>query len=545
MLRNLLLLFFLATSTSITHAHGGSHEDDDHSMHAYAQVLSDIAQLTPEVLDVPSKSDAYIRVGGHTISLNGAMMQLVRGWIRVYYHELQNECGRCIAFSEYDFLKQADDQMAKTFFELKVSAPFREQFEHIAVGTADLGSRYGNFPLVGKVVAEIAETITSKFFAGAHLFCTAIDAGLVFAIRPLQTATRMYSWASIHNRSGLITLVRTGFASAAAARAFRKVHFVTAVENIDEEGLKAVDMEGPNRWWGWASEGKRSRWVKKFVERKELSLTQKKFSGGRMKRYLLIKSRKRGNAQFLRGTEPMDKILKGNVLWVLAVEENILQRSLASEANRIPAKTVNTAAEKFTAAGDEVRFGLAEEFAPDDVATQATMESILRDVEVVFSPKAPRALRYAQVQMLEAVLVGFVRTMVMENLSESRPLYGDTIRETIRYARFQFEIGGFAKYVYKWADFLRLAAVETSKDKLDAYKYESMEALTRIFKLLAETSVVPSLKTREELDAFKSRYNQQLRGLNTFTPWREKRIAYSWVPFSNPRPECRDMHLSW
>ncbi len=535
--------WILSLTLGLACASASAHGPNDMDIEPFIAVMSDIADLTPEIVTTSGASQATIKVAGHHLALNGPFWQLVRGWIRVYYHQLQEDCDHCLPGDEHQFEQSAEDHIARTFFELKVNSPLRESIEHIAVGTADIGARLGPTALVSKVSSEVAETVLSKMVGGGgvHIVCNLIDAAIIFGTRHIQSAWRSFAWAPRLGSSGLTTLIRHGFVSSSAARAFKRVQFVAVADGLNEEALREVDLEGPNRWWGYAREGKRAQWVRKFLRNGSARVSKREYLGGRMKRYLLLKGRKRGHSQYMRGNNPMDQVLTGNVLWILAVQENILERSLRAgvDSNELP-----TMASKFGSDTDEIRQGLAEEFARGHTEKARLMDGLMKEVEVIFNPEAPSRLRYAQVAILESVLTGFVYGTFGNILNEKGELHGNSWSGIGRQFRLRWKTGRFASYIYEWADFLRVAALQKDPDKLYRHKYEMMEVLSRLFEHFGETQSLMTANSRNDLEVFEREFAVREKRLRSFKPWREKRIAYSWIPFRRPMPMCRDMNAA-
>jgi hypothetical protein len=520
----------------------------DATLELYRKIVS----LTPDELDQHSAATAKVNISGQTVYLNGPFWDLVRGWIRVYYRALQEECDGCIEWDEETFSRQAEDQMAKSFFTLKVSAPLMENFEHIAVGAADVGARFGKTAFITKVGAEVAETVLSKmsFMGGLHFFCHLIDAMILFETRRIQVIARSFSWAGVFDRSGLSSLLSSGFVSSVVKRAQKRVRFTVAPVEIDEEALKQVDLEGPNRLWAWLPEGKRAAWVRKLVARaergdepSELSLNRKEFLGTRMKRYLLIKSRKRGHGAFMKGKTPMDQALNHDLLWILSVQENILQRSLLPPGEE-PTIAAESLAQTYASTADEIRSGLAGEFTAGDPDRRELVEGLLKDIDVIFNPQVPSRIRYFHAATIENLMGGFIYTMFSQVLNEKSEMYGASFPGVWKQFRLRWRVGRYGFYLYELSDFLRLAALQKDPEVLYRYKYESMEALLRVFSYLRQTESLLNAESTEDLKAVERLLSGEYRQLRTFRPWTEKRIARSWLPFRNPRPTCEEMEAA-
>lgn len=537
---------FALTNPATSWAHG-SEEDEAHT-DAIIELYQKVIDFTPDIVGEQSLSVPSVRISGQTIYLNGPFWELVQDWIRIYYRELQSTGERCIQWNEADFMRLAQDEIARSFIGLKVKDPLLESLEHIVVGTADLGGELGTGPLVVKAASEVGETVVSKVVGGGgvHVVCHLIDASIIFGTRYFQTRLRTLLWSSTFDSSGVANLVRTGFVSSAITKAQKRVRFEHGPIEVNEEELRALDLEGPNRWWGWARDGKRAKWLRKFAKlepEQSLSLSKKKFLGQRFKRFLLLKGRKRGFSRYLKGSTPMDKVLNKDVLWVLSVQENMVQRAFAPQGDE-PQLQRQSLADTQTLRQDEIRRGLAEEFATGDPLRADLVENLLKEVEVIFNPSVSRKLRYFQTGILETLLTGFTYQMFAQVLDERGEMYGHSLRGIWRQTRLHWKVSRVGYYIYEWSDFLRLAALQTDPETLAAYRYEAMESLLRVFRYLQSTRDILKADSIEDLLQFENEMAGQRKPLLTsFRPWKEKKMEHSWFPWRDPKPLCRDMNL--
>lgn len=527
----------LVLFSSQVQAHGGHGEADHKSIEAYIALMREIAELSPEVIADPTTdlSHAELRLNGERIEMNSAFWQMVRGWIRVYYREMQHECDHCLNVSEDELARQAEDVAARSFWSRKIATPIRHSAAHVAIGTADLGARLGKVALVAKATSEVAETILSKTIGGGgvHVVCTVIDAAIIFGSRNIQVIGRV---------GGLnpFQLARLGWVSMMAKRIQRKVQFKKGFLVGPSDIFDQVDLEGPNRWWGWASEGKRAQFLDRVLRKDQVQVDGREFLGKRKKRYLFMKARRRGHSQYMAGRTGIDPLLNQDVLWVLEVQESILHRGLDRDPAIQMLKDPNarTWIEQNTPQQNAIRAGLAEEFSAEK---QEWIESLLREVEVIYNPKVARSARYFQAQVLESVLSGFVYGVFNQVLTKKGELYGDSWGAISRRSRLHWQAGRFASYIYEWADFLRAAALSGSEAQLAEHRHESMEVLLRIFKHLQNAKILVEAQTVADLVEFEKNSRDGFQRLSTFKPWREKKSAHSWLPWGR-RANCEKMH---
>lgn len=536
----LLVLTLILPRVSWAHGHEADHETLAATLSLYRQ----IAELTPDVTEASNASSAFVNIGGQKVWLNGPFWQLVRGWLRVYYQELDEDCHECMHWDEAEFSREAEDQIARGFLATKIGEPLMEGAEHISVGAADVGARLGKTALVAKITGEVAETVLSKmsFMGGMHFVCHLIDAFILFGTRKIQTTTRAFTWASSFDRFSVANAVQMGLIASSVGRAQRRVRFVAGPVDLNTEGLREVDAEGPNRFWGWANQGKRAAWVQRLISREErgLPLRRREFLGTRMKRYVWLKARKRGHAQYMKGKTTMDKTLDQGSLWVLSVQENILQRSLQpreDEVPREPAALAQTAA----APQDEIREGLAREFVSGNAERARLVDDLLKDIEVIFNPNVPSRVRYFQASAMENILGGFMYGTFSRVVGEKGELFGNSFPGIWRQIRLRWKVGRVGGYIYELSDFLRLASQQRDPAVLLQRKYEAMESLLRVFGYFGKTAALTEAQTTGDLLVVENLLAGEYSQLRTFKPWREKRVARSWLPWRRPVPTCHQL----
>lgn len=538
-----LSLFLCLTLSMPVYAHGPV-DHPDGSLVATFELYQKLVNLAPDELDRHSAATPFVIISGQKVWLNGPFWELTRGWIRVYYRAMQEQCDGCIDWSEADFVQAAEDEIAKSFFAAKIKKPIMNGIEHVVVGAADVGARLGKFALLAKISAEVAETILSKmaFLGGMHFFCHMIDAFIIFGTRHLQTFARAIGWAGKFDASIVANIVKFGFVSRVAKEAQERVRFTINPVELNEDQLKEVDLSGPNRWWGWVSGGKRAAWVKKvFAGAKEGSdvtaLARKEFLGKRMKRFLLLKGRKRGNASFMHGKGPMEKVLNRDLLWVFEVQESILERSFIADREELEVERESVAVAS-APSSDEIRQGLAEEFAGGDEERADVVANLLKEVEVVFNPDVSRKVRYFQASALENLTSGFMYAMFSQVLDEKGDLYGNSFGGIWNQARLRWKTARFARYMYEWADFLKVAALQDDPGALMRSRYEAMESFLKILDYYKATEPLLAVKAVPDLRGIEDLLSGKFSEIMTFRPWREKRASMTWLPM---RAKCAEL----
>lgn len=559
----LLYALTLAATTAWGHGH-----DDDGTGELNVEHFAEMMALAPDVMVSDSHTTAYMDIGKTRYYMNGPFWRMTQGWIRQYYRELSKEC--VIDWSEEKFTQVATDAAAKSFVGEKILNPAIEGIEHIAVGTADIAAEEGAVAGGIKLAAEVAETGASKAVGGAgvHVACHLIDAMILFGTRHIQTAGRAYFWSKQMDRSSLLTMLKMAFVARAAGRVQNRVQFVAGPVEVDEEAMRAVDLEGPSRWmsrkkngsprwWGRLfriQDGKRAKWVQDLAQSngKPMKLAGKSFMGSQAYYAAFLKGRKLGYPTFMKGKTSMDKTLGRTMLWVLSAQ-TIAQRSFKDEGQ--PIDTTLALADQRTPVNDDIRRGLAEEVSNSSEQADV-IESLLREVDVIYQPDIPSTVRYAHAQVLEAYIYGFMYGRYKSALEEKSEIYpgaADSYWEKFTaigsMIAFRWR-AGFGQHIQKWGDFLKLAALQNDPKRLAKHRYEMQEGLLRIFRTMQAGATVASADSPQDLAAFKEVMRSEYKQLKTFTPWKEKREGFfwipvkpalDWIPLQRRMPACLDL----
>lgn len=533
---------------SSSYAHDEGPATDDFGLDASLKVLQRAVELTPAIVADDSQSERpeivpTVMVGGKKIYLNSHFLELVKENVRFFYSELERDLPGCQVATLDQALKEAEDVVASGFLAKKLLEPLGTATSHIALSSADLGARLGNTAFGFKAAAEVGEGVLSKLVGGGgvHLFCTAIDAYILFGTRSLQVGMRNFKYSNAFNTTALRTIMYHGLVKSSLKRAQGRVAFEFEPFEVDEHELEEVDEEGAHRFWGWVKEGKRAKWVMEIAKRSrragkplgenELSkiaqLDKKSFMGERMGRYLFLKARKWGNSKYLNGEKLMDKSLGYNVLWILSAQENVLHRSLLKTPGEAEDLLRKNAEALPNYPSDDVREGLAQEFSEGDPVQAEQLNRLLMDVDRIFDPSFDKRLRYLNTVLIESVLTGFIYKLLNEHVVMMYPRDGLWGYRLWRAFQIHWYTGRYAFYAHELADFMRMAAIQDRPEVLLRTKYEAMEALLRIFRHLKMTVPVEGENVQEWL----SEVRVSNKNLKSFQPWKEKRSQYSLVPF--------------
>ncbi len=563
------LLIFLCLPV-VAHQHPAGGDNLVHIKEIYERAVA----LSPEVLEATEGSVAqpYLKVGKQSIPLNSGFWDLVRGWIRLYRSEINEYCSCNI--NEEELIREAKDQIARGFFYSKIGRHLVHFTEHVVVEAYGLSAKYGKTALILKASAEVAETLLSIFVGGkgVHIICNMIDAMIIFMFRKSQIYARVFSNSGTLDRSRMLSMIRLAYVNRLMRKAQRRVFFYLESTSVNQGALHHVSAEGirRNRRANWVnnlseratpvlnrireidiqlenenlSERQRARL---FRERARLSrriesfteVSRKSFFGQRYKRFLLLLSRK-GKKDYLKGVDFSDKVTSTNWLWSLAIQENILERALISQAE----ESIHQIDSVTDLKKDGIRSGLAEEFSGNMQinARQAehiqAVEQVLTDVEKIFDTSLSTKERFLLVSVIETVFVGFFEhylRLVHNTLSQS------TLGMNIwGRARLRWRLDRFIYHVFVYSDFLRTVALVKDQTKISSYKYESMENLLLFFDYLNR---LHQLAHSDHLvkDELLARLDQNLRRVQSFQVNLEKRTVFSWNPFSALIPWCRSL----
>lgn len=584
-------LFILCLNVLVSHsasAHAG-HDHSDQEIERVLKIYQMAVDLTPMILNQPGPAVAVLKLGNDTISLNTYFWEVVTQWMKVYREDLEHVCHGCQLPSVQEAVSEAKDMAAQSFIGAKIGTALLNGMEHLALDVAQIGSKLGPEAMVAKIAAEVAETIGSKLVGGAglHVLCSAFDAMILFGTRHIQTYYRIPKWAPYMGQGRLEAVMTQALLSNTLRRAQRKVSFEFGPIRVDEDLLREVDANGAKRWWGWTDEGKRAAWIRKLIRRsqnkiehlqalkaqraqlydrsaikkldlqifrlkKELAdlsqVGRKEFLGTRYKRFLFLKSRKFGNAKHLNGRSPMDTATQTGILWILSVQENVLNRSVQMDFDSPNVEhSIRSVLEAKDYVGEkEVREGLAKEFLLNRSKQNATdeiehIQKILLDIEKIFDPKFSREQRYLQANFIEATMSGFLdflTTAIVNSVD---------VQGSNRWLSFKgqfllrWKVGKVFAYVYEFSDFLRIAAGSRNQQQLARFRYEAMDTFLRIFNYMQTIKEIPKIDSEQSLMKMVERFENQNLSLKAFRPWVEKKS--SWNPLGKywPRhfaPRC-------
>ena len=585
-------LYLLTVHPAYSHVHS-SHSHSKDNLRIAEEIIAQAFALAPEVTEMAEGSLAqaytrtnaspyipFITVGEKSIPINSNFWNLVRGWIRLYRHEIEHYCPCDI--NEEELIKEAKDHIAKGFLRLKVGEPLAHLAEHGTLTLYGYAGRYGRAYATILATLEVAEHSISFLFGGKGIgfLCNFFQVTLFFLLRKAQIYTRALLNSNTLGENQLLTILRTAFLNRIMKNAERNVFFLLETVDINEEALATVNEEGAGK------KNNRARWVhtvsKKAkdvlqqidtldtqLENEELSdaereklfkkraklykkmekitkvSTRKSFLGKRYKRWLLLLSRK-GQKTYLKGTTYADTTTTDHWLRHLSIEEMVLERALTQEAEKSSQKTEKTSSLK----PDEIRTFLAKEFVEkmkqqhpntDEKRHVLSVERVLTDIENIFDPSLTMRERYLLTLLVETVLTGFFEhhlRLIYNRLAI--PTADLNIWQRIKArAKLRGRLEPFIQYAFIYSDFLRTVSLINNKVRINPYKYEAMGNLLIFFEHLNQLSqIARSNSTQEQIIAA---MDQSLHRIKSAQAHREKSTIRSWIPFRVPLPWCRNL----
>lgn len=527
-------------------AHGHGHEGHEAELQALAELFEEAVQFEAALFPAEDTSAARLdpRWSRQQALIDSGAWRLMTGWARAYYRDLHKDCPEDHGLNEADFLRELEQEAARGGMIRRFHAKLVAGVGGLAQESADIGARLGRTALIVKIAAEVAETVLSKAVGGGgvHVICTVIDAALLFWTRHVQTAYRTMAWAPQLNQSGFMASLRMAYVHNRAKRLFRKVRLVAGPIELDEHELEEVDEEGPNRWWGFVSEGKRARMLYRLAEKSEKSPDAratlvskfKEFNGSRLGRYLWLKARRRGHAGYLKGQAPMDSVLDSKQgLWILALQEGLLNRTNA---------LVNKTPENFEFASVEPRtpvvaglIGELNESLSLRPAQKDGLGLLLNDIEYIFDPTQNYQSRFVRVTAIESLLTVFIYRLLKASWDESGESEVKSWSDVLATSHARWVQGRFVSIVHEFADYLSLGAVAKDSRALVAAKYASQDFMIKIFShLQIVLAKQQGLLNQDELQL-------SLTALNNSRPWIDRSSSDEGWFFWKKAPLCESL----
>ncbi len=542
----LLSLLILFSGTTYAHVHCA------HCSHSEEQNISDFYNHIIDLsLAATTNADAKIvyDLKGEQINGDTYLHQAIRASMRMIADERKNECEDCTVPSDKDlsdYLNSPnntifgfDDEPAKikaqSFLSRQVVDPFVDQIGDIVSEVAPVAGELGQAMAYSTVAFETAETLI-----GLHLFCKPFQLSQYRFIRDIQSFARAFLWAPQFDTNSATALIKMGLYSNMIKKASTQTRFVSYTElELDPVAAKEVDEEGPRSMFSFA-EGKRFKWLKKIIEKKEAKLNGKHFVGKYPLRYLFLRNVKGRTS--LHGKSENDEGMDRYGIWEIGVQENIIARALKNSKTPEPAVTPPLPY-------DEVRYHLAQEAAKGDPEEAEIFDKLLSDISNSFDSQSSISKRKLLAELFATKLQGFYFIKFQKMVEEKSKLFGR--RQSVSWLKWKkmgreswllFASARLGTYINQWKDYY-YNSVRNNADN----QYEVMQGFVYIWDYLKKAEALASAQDEAGLRAAEDIMVAGLTDLNTFTPWRPKKSRRSFkklffVPVGLKKLTCEELN---
>jgi len=478
-----------------------------------------------------------------------------------------------------------------------VSKKVKHGAEDLSYLTAHYTAKYGKViaGLIG--IVEAFETVASFMMGlkGVHFICTPLQILIIPAGRKIQRygRTLFYYGFDLSHSSLLLTSKMAWTTRTLHKRARNTFFYIDQALQFNEEELKKRNNEGPRSLY--YQKGHRLLWLEKIknktdplfskiiqleenlelnelTERKEnrlkrkiqntqdkierlTKINRKEFFGDRFKRYLFLKSRK-GRLAYMDGADlkPFDFIHKTlgsrSLAWPLAPQfmvEGILgadyeHRLLSEQA----LESEETEKKRLHKNSDGVISGLAEEFLsrinsqtnPNNISEQkrAVVEFFISDFHNIFDTNEKSSSRVMSAVAVEILLTQFFAHYLKLAESQIPKINSMSYREKMRiYSKF----GQIQNRAMEFTDFLTAVSFATDPEKINFYKYESIE---KIFAFLNYFNQIRNmLKKKLSPREILSQIDKAQKKIDSFSLIRAKNSRINFMPFLTRKAKCYEI----
>lgn len=538
-----LLNFLLALVLGLSFGAAFAHDDDLEGVsHTEVQRLAEITQMAIalEAIIFPegaARLDVSLRLQSELAK--SGMRQLLEGYSRHYYQSLCKVCGPQ-PLTEEIFLQQLSAEPGRRGLVESFSHGLNEKLFHgivdVAMGAADIGARLGRTILIMKAASEAIETVGSVFLGlkGLHLFCNAIDVGLLFGSRHMQTAARSFALAPLYDDSRFKMFFKRMFIAAQVRSVFNRTQLEIGPLDVDEEILRDLDAQGPRRNWGFFGEHKRAKFVH-WVDRKlqknpeknvHFAVSRKDFLGKRLKRSFFVLSRKRDPRHLANQQDNFSRILQKEELWVFSLQEGIINLAdrRTNQQNPLPFSEVQARTPL-----NSVSQGLLNEAALEgdiNEAQSTTLRILLHELEWIFDPEKSHSSRYERARLFEVFFSSFLYRLMQKKWKEQAEELNH-YSEIPEAFKERYRKGQFALQINHFADFLRVAASSSHTGDRQDLKFASADHMIRIFRHLQLINRMDN----GEID--RMALTESLQDLVWSSPFIQRGAAFKtgWFPF--------------
>ena len=586
-----VFLFFCFSLVAPTYAHDHhDHHDSDIEM---ALIFFEKAYLlSPDLLPNNSSLTPYYQYNKREkLPLNQSFIALMRGWIHIFADEMEKNCEDCNIDREkilQEIINQKLEEARNSIPKNQLVQTSKNKVTHGTQQTMHYTAKHGMMVagLIG--IIEAFETVASFALGlkGIHLLCTPIQLLIIPSGRAIQRYGRtLFDYGFNLNHSSLLLTSKMAWTTRQLNRRSKNTFFyINQALEFNQEELERINAEGPQSLF--RPTGHRLLWLERLKKKtdplfkeinrleqelKQTSLTQrqknkienqiqstqnkiaklskinrKEFFGNRFKRYLFLKSRK-GRARYMDGQDLkffnfMHKILGGrNFSWPLAPQFMIKQTlEDTQEAYKKDTLLGNSSTPNYQQT-DDVISGLVDEFLTQSSKPNTTDHSreavhfFISDFHNLFNTAQTHASRTMSAKALEVLLTQFFAHYL---IMAEKKITNNSMNFRTK-MKIYYKIGKIQRFALQFTDFLTAVAFATDPNKVNFYKYESIEkffAFLQYFDQIGQI-IQKKLSTEETL----TRIEKAQKKVMSLSLTRDKNSQIHWIPFKKRRGKCYEI----
>ena len=579
----------------------GQHYHNEKEIETALQLFEKAYQLSPDLLPpVNSSSDSnnlvpYYKMRGEKIPLTQSSVILMREWVRIFADEIERHCDDCDINRETlleeavknELLAEAKDYAPENRLIKAVTDKSINKSKDLGRLSVHYTAKYGKVTagLIG--IVEAFETAASFMMGlkGVHLICTPLQILIVPAGRKIQRygRTLFHYGFNLSHTSLLLTSKMAWTNRKLHKRAKKTFFYIDKALEFNEAQLEKANQKGPISLF--RPQGHRLLWLEKlkkktdplFLKIEELkteleqpNLTEKKknklerqiqttqnkienltqinrkeFFGNRFKRYLFLKSRK-GQRAYMDGIDlnffdfTHKTLGSRNISWPLA-PQFMIEQTLKKESYRKDTLLGDSKTPIYKQS-DDIISGLVDEFLSQkstpnkDSQSREAVHFFISDFHNLFDVNQTSASRVMSASALEALLTQFFAHYL--KLAEDQITSGDSISYRTKIKIYN-RIGEIQNSAMQFTDFLMAATFAKNPDKVNFYKYESIEKFFAFLNYFDQIGQI--IKQNLSIQETLFQINQAQEKVKSFSITREKNSRINFIPFKKSKGKCYEI----
>ena len=571
-----------------------THNDND--MEMALKLFEKAYQLSPDLLSRPPSVIPYYQYNRRErLPLTQASITLMREWVNIFAHEAEKHSEGCNIDRENVSQKAIDHESKQEAINFiptnQLIQAGKNQATHVAEDLSHLAVHYTSKH--GKAVAgligivEAFETVASFLLGlkGIHLLCTPIQILIIPAGRTVQRYGRtLFGYGFNLSHSSLLLTRKMAWTTRKLNRRAKNTFFyIDQALEFNQKELERINAEGPRSLRRY--KGHRLLWLERLKKKtdplferitrleqelnqtflpqrkknkiqKQIQSTQNKidrltkinrkdFFGDRFKRYLFLSSR-RGRSRYMDGSDLkafsfMNKILGGrNISWPLAPQFMIEETLETQETYKKDTLLGNSSTPTYQQA-DDVISGLVDEFLtqssnPDKTdRSREAVHFFISDFHNLFNTSQTHASRVMSAKALEVLLTQFFAHYL--KMAETQ-ITNDSMSYRTQWKIYS-RIGKIQNLALQFTDFLTAVAFSTNPNKVNFYKYESIEKFFAFLQYFDQIGQIISqnLSSEETL----TQIEKAQKNVESLSLTRDKNSQIHWIPFKQRRGKCYEI----